>query len=142
MQPYKLLPDIAVADIAYEAYGKNEEELFTNAAIALLDIMADRKTVHGNITKTITLKNEKLDDLLFDFLNEIIYLKDTAYMVFHTVKVHLTKKKNYTLQATLTGETIQPEHHDLGNDVKAMTLHQYEVKKTKTKWVARIVVDI
>ena len=142
MKPYKLLPDIAVADIAYEAYGKDLKELFTHAAIALLDIMANRKTVKGTTKKKITLKNKAVDDLLFDFLNEIIFLKDTAYMVFHTVKVVITEKNGYSLQAELIGETIQPEKHDLGNDVKAMTMHQYEVKQTTTRWKARIVVDI
>ncbi|MDO8556089.1 MAG: archease [Nanoarchaeota archaeon] len=142
MKGYKLLPDIAVADIAYDAYGKDLEELFTHAAQALLDIMVDVKTVTGTTEKKITLKNKAVDDLLFDFLNEIIFLKDTAYMVFHTVKVTVKEKNGYTLQATLIGEAIQPEKHDLGNDVKATTMHQFEVKKMKTKWKARIVVDI
>ena len=139
---YKLLPDIAVADIAFEAYGKTLEEVFTNAAEALLDMMANRKTITATKKFTITLQNENLENLLFDFLNEIVYLKDSKYSIFTTVQVEIKKGEKYQLLATLTGEKIQPEKHELGNDVKAITMHRYVLEQQGKKWLARVVVDI
>ncbi len=142
MKKYKFLEDIAIADVAFEAYGKDEEELIKNSAEALLEIIVNVKTVNPKVKKAIKLSNPKLDSLLFDFLNEIVFLKDRDYLVFKNVKVKLRKGKKYELSAELQGEKINPEKHDLGNDVKAITLHQYEVKKEKDKWKARVVVDI
>ncbi|HLC55306.1 MAG TPA: archease [Candidatus Nanoarchaeia archaeon] len=142
MKKYVFLPDIAIADIAFEAYGKDEEELFQHAAEALLETMVNVGTVNAKEKRVIQLSNAKLDALLFDFLNEIVFLKDRDYLVFKTVKIKLKKNKNYQLAAELKGEKINPERHDLGNDIKAITMHLFEVKKEKDYWKARIVVDI
>ena len=44
---YKFLEDVALADIAYEAYGKDLNELFENAALAIFELSADMKTVEA-----------------------------------------------------------------------------------------------
>ena len=45
MKKYKFLEDVAIADIAYEAYGKNLNEVFENSAHAIFDLSADVRTV-------------------------------------------------------------------------------------------------
>jgi SHS2 domain-containing protein len=42
---YKFLPDVALADIAFEAQSKTVNGLFESCAKALADIMVDRKSV-------------------------------------------------------------------------------------------------
>ncbi|HLD13048.1 MAG TPA: archease [Candidatus Nanoarchaeia archaeon] len=142
MKHYKLLPDIAVADIAYEAYGKSLKDVFEHAAEAIMDMLGDRKKIQATKKFTIKLKNINLENLLFDFLNEIVFLKDSEYSVFKTVKVTIKEGKENKLIAVLTGEKINPEKHELGNDVKAVTMHQYKLEKKGKQWVARVVVDI
>ncbi len=143
MQKYRFLEDVAIADIAFEAYGKNLNELFTNAALALFVMQADLKTVNQKRSWKIKLKNSEIDKLLFDFLNELIFLKDRDYSIFSKIKLKITEKdKTYHLEAEVWGEKINPGKHKLGNDVKAVTMHMFEVKKEKGKWKARVVVDI
>ena len=79
---YKFLEDVAIADIAFEAYGKSLNELFENAALAIFELSADLDTVDANKKIEFELENEKLDNLLYDFLSEILFLKDSKYMVF------------------------------------------------------------
>lgn len=140
MKKYKYLEDVAIADIAFEAYGKNLDELFENSAWALFDMMADVKTVKGNNIKKIKLENDKIDNLLFDFLEEIVLIKDRDYFIFNDVKVKI--KEGYKLEAELKGEEINTEKHSLIDDVKAITMHMFDVKKEKEKWKAVVVVDI
>ncbi|HLD15307.1 MAG TPA: archease [Candidatus Nanoarchaeia archaeon] len=143
MKKFEYLEDIAVADIAFDAFGKDLNELFTNAALALFNMQVDLKTVTSKKTWKVKLKNEKIDNLLFDFLDEIIFLKDKDYSIFDKVKVKITEKnKTYHLEAEIKGEKINPKKHKLGNDVKAVTLHLFEVKKLKKYWKARVIVDI
>lgn len=142
MQKYKFLEDVAIADIAYEAYGKDLDELFENAALAIFELSADLKTVDAKEKIEFELENEKLDNLLYDFLSEILFLKDSKYMVFKKVKVNIKKNKRYKLKAIIEGDTINPQKQHLENDIKAVTMHMFELKKNKDGYKARIVVDI
>ena len=139
---YKFLEKVAIADIAYEAYGKSLNELFENAAFAIFELSADLKTIESKKKIEIKLDNEKIENLLYDFLSEILFLKDSKYMVFKKVKVTIKKNKKYQLNAILEGDTINPEKQKLENDIKAITMHMFEVKKQKNNWKATVVVDI
>lgn len=127
------------ADVLFEAYGKTLDELFTNAALALEEIQVKLPTVTAKTKRTITLTNPKTDMLLFDFLQELIYLKDAEELLFSKFKI---KVKENSLTADCWGEKINQKKHQLNVDAKAITLHQFEVKKTKNTWKARVIVDI
>ncbi|HLF54848.1 MAG TPA: archease [Candidatus Nanoarchaeia archaeon] len=138
--PYKFIEDVAIADIAFEATGKDLAELFQSAAQAVIESMANTKTVKPAVKKEIEKKAKDIETLLFEFLEEIVYLKDKDAMVFHDVKVKVNDKE-ITLKATLTGDEIKPTEQELHQDVKAITMHQYKVEKNK-EWKARVVLDI
>ncbi len=143
MKPsYKLLPDIAIADVAFDAYGKTLNELFEAAAKATFDVMADTTTITPKITKEISLSGDTIENLLYDFLSEIIFLKDTNSLIFSEVSVEIKQNKKYLLTAVIKGDRINPEQQKLGNDVKAVTMHMFEIKKEKEGYRARVVLDI
>lgn len=134
---YKILDH--TADIMFEVYGKTLNELFTNAAIATFDVMVKRSSIASKIKKEINLENKDPEKLLFEFIEELIYLKDAEYLVFKTFKV---KIKNNSLKAIVEGEKINPKKHNLLLDVKAITLHKYKLSKTKAGYKATILLDI
>ncbi|MBI4145847.1 archease [Candidatus Woesearchaeota archaeon] len=137
--PYKFLEDVTTADIAFEATGKTLTELFSAAAQAVIDSMANPLTIKPNITREIHKKETSVEKLLFEFLEELIYLKDKDGMVYHDVKVKVDEKK-LEVNATARGDSINPKQ-ELRQDVKAVTMHYYTVEK-KEEWKARIVLDI
>jgi len=136
---FKYLADVAIADIAFEAYGKNLNEVFENSAYAFFDMTCNPKTVKSKIKKVINIKAENEKDLLYNFLAELIFLKDSKQLIFNKVKVII---KNNNLQATLYGDKINYEKQELRNDIKAITFHQFNLEKTKKGYKSRIVVDI
>lgn len=142
MPKYKFLEDVAIADIAYEAYGKDLNEVFENSALAIFELSADVKTIEPKQEIVFELEHENLDNLLYDFLSEILYLKDSKYMVFRKVEVEIKEGKKNKLKAILKGDTINPEKQHLENDIKAVTMHMFELKKEKNNWKATVVVDI
>lgn len=143
MKHFVFLEDVAVADIAFDAFGKTMNELFEHCAEAMFTMMVNLKTVDATIKRAIHLRADSLENLLYDFLSELVYLKDTELLLFKTVHATLGKDNNeYTLTAELQGETIDREKHELGNDVKAITKHLFEIMKAKTGYKARVVVDI
>ncbi len=139
MKKFKYLENVAIADICFEAYGKTLNEVFENSAYAFFDITADPKTIQTKITKEITLKNTDEQNLLYDFLSELVFLKDSEQLIFKEVKVSISKNQ---LKAVLKGDRINPEKQELRNDIKAITMHLFTLEKTKTGYLARVVVDI
>ncbi len=142
--PYKYLEEIAIADIAFEAWGSTPEELFKAAADATMNVMvADLSTVADREKRRIELEEENLDLLLFNFLQELIYYKDAQRLLLRVDNIHIEKtQKGFKLQAEAHGEELNPEKHDLRVDVKAVTLHQFQVKKTSEGWWAQVILDI
>ena len=63
-------------------------------------------------------------------------------MVFKHVHVTVNEGKKNKLKAILEGDRINPEVQHLENDIKAITMHMFEVKKEKDNWKATVVVDI
>ena len=143
MKKYKILEDIAIADIAIEAYGKNLDELFENSAYAIFEESADINKIDVKEKKTIKLGAKNIGDLLFDFLSEILFLKDTYSMIFRKSSIKISKKTDgYSINAELFGEKIDAKKHELRNDIKAITLHMFSVEKTKEGYKALVVVDV
>jgi SHS2 domain-containing protein len=140
--PYRYLEDIATADAAFEVEGKTLEELFRDAAVATFEVMVDTGTVKPEVTREIELENEDVDNLLFDWLSELVYLKDADGLIFSRFDVNIRKNDAYKLKATASGEPINQRKHSLRSDVKAVTYHMFEVKKTGENWTARVVLDI
>ena len=142
--PYSFLDEIAIADTAFEAWGKTREEMFAAAADALANVMvADLETIRPVEEVDISLENETLDMLLFDLLGELIYYKDSRLLLLRIGSLVITTFKGiYTLRAIARGERLDPARHPLSVDVKAVTLHLFSVEETKEGWRSVVVLDI
>ncbi|MGD8243483.1 MAG: archease [Desulfobacterales bacterium] len=142
--PYRFIDEIATADVAFEASGASLEEVFTAAAEALLAVtVADHLTVRGSLRKTVTLVAESEEMLLFDFLQELVFLKDRDQTLLRVDRIDiLPGKEGYHLEAKLAGEHLDYDRHDLVVDVKAVTMHQFHLTPTPDGWQARVVLDI
>jgi len=141
---FNFLDKLVTADIAFEAFGKNLNQLFENAALALNETMVDTKTVSAKVKKIFKLQNAQLNNLFVDFLNEIIYYKDTDSMIFSKFKVKVEQKeKLWKLTAEIYGDKIDWQKHKLLADAKAATWHMFELEEKKGKgWRAQVVIDI
>ena len=141
MWKYKFLEDVAIADAAFVAQGKTIEELFANCALAAFEVMVDTKGLSLQERKDIELENEKIEELLVDWLSELIFLKDRDKILFKSFKIDIKKNSEYKLKAQALGERVDVKKHKLRSDVKAVTYHLLEVKKKKN-WEAKVILDI
>lgn len=142
--PYRFLEDIATADVAFEAWGKTREEMFASCAEALLRTMAEAsEQVLRRQEIMIRLDHEELDLLLFAFLQELIFYKDASRLLLQADKVVIEEREGILhLEALLSGEQIDRERHHLLVDVKAVTLHRFQVLFTDNIWQAVVVLDV
>jgi SHS2 domain-containing protein len=142
--PYKYLEDIGTADIAFEATGRDLPEVFTAAADATMNVMIENiDAIEPRQTRRIELQNDAVDMLLFDFLQELIYFKDAERLLLRVREVDIKKKGDvYSLKAAATGEPLDPARHQQRADVKALTLHGFDVERDDSGWKTTAILDI
>src|SRR5436190_12128533 len=106
--PYNFLEDVGTADIAFEATGRDLPELFRDAADATTNVMIDNlDAIEPRETRQIELSNDKLDMLLFDLLQEVIFLKDAERLLLRMREVQIAERnENYFVKATAEGESL------------------------------------
>ena len=136
------IENIAIADVAFEAFGESEEELFRNCALALFEVMTRTKGLRSKLEKKVELKAESLENLLYDWLSRLIYLKDVEGALFGKFEVDIAKKgREFVLKAKASGQKVE-EVEAAGTDVKAITKHLFAVEKDGSVWKATVVLDI
>ncbi len=139
---YRYLEDVATADLAFEAEADSLEQLFEEGAKALTDAMVDIKGVKPRNKKIVRLVENSIERLFYNWLEELVFMKDAELMLFSKYEIRITEKEGkYHLEAEMFGEKLK-QKHEQKIDVKAITLHMFEVKKKGENWFARVVVDI
>lgn len=128
MKKYELIDH--TADVGVKAFGKTLPEAFENAAIAMFDIITDNSEIESVGQYNIELDSTDLEQLLVDFLSELLYLNSAKNIVFGFFKVNLDEKKN-KLTAVVCGEKFNISKHKIGAEIKAVTYHMLEVRNKK-----------
>jgi SHS2 domain-containing protein len=142
--PYRYLPDIAIADVAFEAWADSLEGLFRAAAEATMHVMVgDLETIAQRETRVLLAEETEIDMLLFQLLQELIFFKDAQKLLLRIKDIEIRRLDgNYLLKAVAYGEELDPARHDLVVDVKAVTLHRFRVEHTPQRWEATVILDI
>ena len=142
--PFRFLEEIATADVAFEAWGNTLQELFISSAEALLATMTAAPEQVARVEElTIRLEHEELDLLLFSFLQELIFYKDARRLLLHADRVGIEERKGlFRLEAQVSGERIDAGRHRLLVDVKAVTLHRFQLQFGDNIWKAVVVLDV
>jgi SHS2 domain-containing protein len=131
------------ADVAAELTGDTAAELFAAAAQALTDTLTELARVHPVVTQFVTLQAATLEDLLVDWLNELLYRFEVQNMLVSGASVQLAEAAGrWQLGATIAGEMLDPGRHPTRVLVKGATYHGLAVVQQPDGWRARIVLDI
>jgi SHS2 domain-containing protein len=109
-----------------------------------MNVMIDNlDAIEPRQPRRIDLSSDDIEMLLFDFLQELIYFKDAERLLLRIRSVRIEQRdKKYVLKAEAAGEPLDAERHRQRADVKAVTLHDFSVKKEGGEWKARVLLDI
>jgi SHS2 domain-containing protein len=89
MKTYELIEH--TADVGIKAYGKNISEAFENAAKGMFDIITDKSEIESTGEYEIHLEAPDLEQLLVDWLSELLFLNSAKNLVFSFFKVQRKK---------------------------------------------------
>src|SRR3989339_2093796 len=129
---YRLLEH--TADAMVEAYGNTLGERFANAAYALFDQMTDVTKVSPTGEVKLELEADGREQLLVDFLQELLFLHDVENLVFGEFSVDTDGTK---LVAIARGENFDEEKHTKRSVVKGVTYHRLEIDDSRKALAAR-----
>lgn len=133
------------ADIKFQAFGKTPEKCFENAAYALKEILVSEKEKIKSIkTKKISCEGKDFENLLYNFLEEFLFLLDSKNFIFSKISKLDIKilKKGYKITAEILGDNSK--NYKLKTHIKAVTYNDMFVKfDDKSKiYSCQVVVDV
>ena len=130
------------ADIGFTAYGNTLEEAFENAGLAIFNIISDTSGVNSKIVRSFEISSPDEVALLYDYLEELLFLHEVDFMLFSDFDVDISRSDDgYSLMATIKGEAIDWDRHERKSEIKAITFHMMDVKKTE-HYELRAIVDL
>lgn len=131
------------ADVAADLTGRTVEELFASAAQAMTDTVTDLSSVRPVITQSVTVEAGAIEDLLVDWLNELLYRFEVQNVLVSDATVTIEERGGrWYLGATIAGEIFDPSRHPSRVGIKSATYHNLSVTRAAEGWRARIVFDI
>jgi SHS2 domain-containing protein len=127
----------ATADIGLKAYGKDINEAFENASLAIFNIISDTSDIDAVHEIEFEITSEDEVSLLYDYLEELLFYHETEFMLFSDFHVEIDEDLH--LKAKIKGEEIDWDKHERKTEIKAITFHKMDVKKTSHVEVQAIV---
>jgi SHS2 domain-containing protein len=139
MMPYELLEH--TADAKFRAYGNSCEEAFANAVQGMTAIIAEPQQLGTQAIFHICVKSSTLEGLLFDLLDELLFLHDTEnFIAARADSLTIVQREGkFVLDATILGD----EAKKWPGNLKAVTYSEMVVAQQEDDtWLIQAVIDI
>ena len=138
MKRYELLDH--TADIGIIVSGKEIPGTFADAAYAMFDILTDIDKVEERDVLDIQASAGNIEELLVAWLDELLYLYETERFIGRRFVIE--DMSSTDLKASVFGEKIDPERHEVKTEIKSVTYHQLKVEKIDGGWKAQVIFDV
>jgi SHS2 domain-containing protein len=128
------------ADLGLRIVADDLDTLFREAAEGLFSIIVEEIPPNPSSRRRgFSIPGDRLDHLILDWLTELLYVFETEGLLFRDFDVRVSRAG---LEATGLAQPVDPTRHRMLREVKAITYHRLQVKKTEHGWIAELVVDI
>ncbi len=140
---YKFIPH--TADIKFQAFGGGFEKCFENAGYALKEVICKEK-IKNKIKKEFSVEGEDFENLLYNFLEEFLFLFETENFIAGRIKIKNSEIKDKGKKLKLKVEVLggDSEDYEIDNHVKAITYNDMFIKldEKKHQYICQVVVDV
>lgn len=145
-KPFEFLDH--TADVLVRAWGSTLEEALSNIAKGMFEIMTNTSKIEKNIRIDIEVCGYDLENLVYKWLEELLYYHDAYNYVFSYYNVKKVEERNINNEkflcctAEVYGEIFDRQKHESRTIVKAVTYHQMRIENIQNRWVIDVVFDI
>ncbi len=135
---YRITP--RQSELAVRIVGKSQADLFVNAAVALFDVMTEREKIEVKERMNLEVEGSDRDDLLVNWLRELLYLyQGSAFLLKDFI---IQEIKDTVVKAEVGGEKLDPDRHEIKQEITAVAYHQSHMQKTGDQWIAQVIVEV
>eukprot|EP01126_Amoeba_proteus_P027538 TRINITY_DN2732_c0_g1_i7.p1 TRINITY_DN2732_c0_g1~~TRINITY_DN2732_c0_g1_i7.p1 ORF type:complete len:129 (-),score=33.05 TRINITY_DN2732_c0_g1_i7:240-626(-) len=120
-------------------------QAFEQAALAMMGYMTelDCVSVDEDLTPLFgDVSAEDLESLLYTFLEEVLFLFSTEFIVFKKIEITHFDKKAFRVVFRCFGERWDEHKHPQGTEIKAITYSAMCIVEEKEKAELWVIVDI
>jgi SHS2 domain-containing protein len=128
------------ADLGLRVRAEDRNGLFRDAGSGLFAMIVE-PAPHGEPVerRTFSIDGDRNDYLLFDWLNEMLYVFETERKLLGDFEVSISDRG---LEARVSAFELDLGRYRLLREVKAITYHGLKVEQTQGGWLAEVIVDI
>lgn len=128
------------ADLGIRARAAELADLLDEAARALTAAIAAHPEHVREVERwPLRIEGDEPELLLFDWLNEILYLFESRALLGCRFEVTVDETG---ASGVMIGESFDETRHGRGHEVKAITYHALRVERVDEGWLAEVIVDI
>ena len=124
------------ADMGIRGFGKTFLEALSNVALGMFAAMHDMKYVEPTESRKIDISAATLEDLMVQFLSQLLYLHDTERFIPKEYQLEVTTSNR--IHGLLLGELFNQDKHYIFGEVKAVTYHQLLIEQIEEEWIISI----
>jgi len=126
------------SDIGMEVQGTTLEELFVNAALGMLSIIAKPKRRTNLITKNLNMEEDSKEELLHTFLSEILWLVTTENLFPVTINFENIDEHSFLAHI----KCMKLQKNQMECEVKAVTYHKLNITRKNTNYFTTLIFDV
>ena len=126
---YKVLDH--ATDAFIEVTASSLTEAFKGAGDSVVDIILDNSKIEEKKERNIVVKGKDLNYLLYNWLEDLIYLIITEGFAIKKLNITVEKNEEYAISAQIFGEDIDIKKHGFKVEIKSPTFHEMDIKQEK-----------
>lgn len=128
------------SELAVRIVGDSQADLFANSAGALFDVMTDVNAIEVKEHIALEVEGSDRDDLMVNWIRELLYLYQGSGYLLKEFKI---KAVNDTLvTADVSGEKVDPDRHEIKQEITAVAFHKSRMQKTGNQWTAKVIFEL
>ena len=128
------------SELAVKIFGTSQGDLFVNSAWALFDVMTDVDKIEIRDRLPLEVEGADRDDLMVNWMRELLYLyQGSGYLL---KEFHIREAKDTRVVAEVCGEKIDPDRHEIKQEIAAVAYHQSRMDKTGDQWTAQLIFEL
>ena len=126
---YKVLDH--ATDAFIEVTASSLTEAFKVAGDSIVDTILDNSKIEEKKERNIVVKGKDLNYLLYNWLEDLIYLIITEGFAIKKLNITVEKNEEYAISAQIFGEDIDIKKHGFKVEIKSPTFHEMDIKQEK-----------
>ena len=128
------------SELAVKVMGGSQADLFANSAFALFDVLLDVEKIEIKERLPLEVEGADRDDLLVNWMRELLYLyQGSGYLLKEFL---IREVKDTSVKAEVCGEKIDPDRHEIKQEIAAVAYHQSRMTKTGNQWTAQLIFEV